>query len=94
MSSVLGLQRVCPRKSCPWPWPRTLCPRLHLWNKDFTSNYCCTVNKKRSRSFWKKKVFLIFFEGQNTVVVFLLVLRNLKVKLNLKFTSKVKINEA
>ena len=20
--SVLGLERVCPRKGCPWPWPR------------------------------------------------------------------------
>ena len=19
---VLGLERVCPRKGCPWPWPR------------------------------------------------------------------------
>ena len=24
---VLGLESVCPRKSCPWPWPRIfLCP--------------------------------------------------------------------
>ena len=40
MSSVLGLglERFCPRKGCPWPrfflcpwpWPRALCPRLHL----------------------------------------------------------------
>ena len=37
--SVLGLERVCPRKGCPWPWPRiflcpwprALCPRLHFW---------------------------------------------------------------
>ena len=35
--SVLGLESVCPRKSCPWPriflcpWPQALCPRLHLW---------------------------------------------------------------
>ena len=27
---VLGLERVCPRKGCLWPWPRVLCPRLHL----------------------------------------------------------------
>ena len=37
---VFGLERVCPRKGCPWPWPqiflcpwpwpRALCPRLHL----------------------------------------------------------------
>ena len=35
---VLGLERVCPPKGCPWPWPlfflcpwpRALCPRLHL----------------------------------------------------------------
>ena len=37
--SVIGLERLCPRKGCPWPriflcpwpWPRALCPRLHLW---------------------------------------------------------------
>ena len=24
---VLGLKKVCPRKGCPWPWPRIfLCP--------------------------------------------------------------------
>ena len=39
---VFGLESVCPRKDCPWPWPRffflcpwpwprALCPRLHLW---------------------------------------------------------------
>ena len=27
---VLGLESVCPRKGCPWPWPRALCPRLRL----------------------------------------------------------------
>ena len=35
---VLCLESVCPRKGCPWPWPRiflcswprALCPRLHL----------------------------------------------------------------
>ena len=41
---VLGLEKVCPRKGCPWPWPQIffvsldlvlasslgLCPRLHL----------------------------------------------------------------
>ena len=40
VSSVLGLERVCPQKVGPWPWPRiflspwpwsrTLCPRLRL----------------------------------------------------------------
>ena len=35
---VLGLERVCLRKGCPWPriflcpWPPALCPRLHLWS--------------------------------------------------------------
>ena len=37
--SVLGLERVCPRKGCPcpWPrivfcpWPRALCSRFHFW---------------------------------------------------------------
>ena len=41
---VLGLERVCPRKGCPWPWPRiflcpwprALCPRLHLCKKSVT----------------------------------------------------------
>ena len=38
--TVLGLESVCPRKGCPWPWPRiflcpwpwprALCPRLIL----------------------------------------------------------------
>ena len=36
---VLGLQRVCPRKGCPWPriffvslaLASSLCSRLHLW---------------------------------------------------------------
>ena len=39
---VLDLESACPRKGCPWPWPRifflcpwpwprALCPRLHLW---------------------------------------------------------------
>ena len=44
--SVLVQERVCSQKGgpwdcprvffflSPWPWPRTLCPRLHLW---FTS---------------------------------------------------------
>ena len=41
VSLVLGLERVYPRKGCPWPWlgfflcswpwPRALCPRLHLF---------------------------------------------------------------
>ena len=44
-----GLESVCPRKGCPWPWPRiflcpwpwALCPRLHLcvfvfWKLHFT----------------------------------------------------------
>ena len=30
---VLGVERVCPRKGCPWPWPRALCLRLHLCQK-------------------------------------------------------------
>ena len=36
VSFVLGLERACPRKGCPWPrtflcpWPQALCPRLHL----------------------------------------------------------------
>ena len=36
---VLGLERVCPREGCAWPWPRiflcpwprALCFRLHFW---------------------------------------------------------------
>ena len=34
---VLGLEMVCPRKGCPWPWPRALCPRLHLCIKTISS---------------------------------------------------------
>ena len=33
---VLGLESVCPRRGCPWPWPRALCPRLHLCILDYT----------------------------------------------------------
>ena len=40
---VLGLERVCPRKGCPWPWiflcpwPWALCSRLHLYLIDLVS---------------------------------------------------------
>ena len=27
---VLGLERVCPRKGCPWPWPRVFFVSLAL----------------------------------------------------------------
>ena len=27
---VLGLERVCPRKGCPWPWPRIFYVSLAL----------------------------------------------------------------
>ena len=48
---VLGLESVCPRKGCPWPWPRiflcpwpwprALCPRLHLcWEAIVYSTVC------------------------------------------------------
>ena len=43
MCLVLGLEKVCPRKGCPWPWiflcpwPRALCPRLHLCSKSLLS---------------------------------------------------------
>ena len=36
---VPGLESVCPRKGCPWPWPRALCPRLHLWFLSFIILY-------------------------------------------------------
>ena len=29
IGSVLGL--ILEIFLCPWPWPRALCPRLHLW---------------------------------------------------------------
>ena len=41
---VLGFEKVCPRKGCPWiflcpwPWPRALCPRLQLWLSTLSSN--------------------------------------------------------
>ena len=30
---VLDLERVCSRKGYAWPWPRALCPRLHIMHK-------------------------------------------------------------
>ena len=49
VSMVLGLESVCPRKGCPWlglgfflcpwPWPRALCPRIHLYYYLITSVY-------------------------------------------------------
>ena len=52
--SCLGIERICPRKGCPWPWlriflwpwPRTLCPQLHL---------CFAVCTTRTGSISKKK---------------------------------------
>ena len=49
--AVLGLERFCPRKGCPWswiflcswPWPRALCPRLHLCFLDLSKVFD-TVN--------------------------------------------------
>ena len=48
---VLGLESVCPRKGCPWPWPRIflcpwpwprgLCPRLHLCKLTFQKLAFC-----------------------------------------------------
>ena len=43
---VLGLERVCPQKGCPWPWiflcpwpwPLALRPRLHLWHFGWQAN--------------------------------------------------------
>ena len=53
---VLGLESVCPRKGCPWPWPRiflcpwpwprALCPRLHLW---YYSPFFTALNIKKQR---------------------------------------------
>ena len=48
---VLGLERVCPRKGCPWPriflcpwpWPRALCPRLHLC---VLAHHRCVINQQ------------------------------------------------
>ena len=50
---VLGLERVCSRKGCPWPriflcpwpWPRALCPRLHLWFCDSATNTIRTTER-------------------------------------------------
>ena len=56
---VLGLESVCPRKGCPWPWPRiflcpwpwprALCPRLHLW-------WTSTGSAISPFFFWTKRV--------------------------------------
>ena len=45
---VLGLERVCPQKGCPlpwpriflcaWPWPRALRPRRDLWYQISNTN--------------------------------------------------------
>ena len=48
---VLGLERVCPRKDCPWPWiflcpwPLALCPRFHLWFSRLGLCAFCTSKK-------------------------------------------------
>ena len=32
--SAVGLSLASDFFVCPWPWPRALCPRLHLWYLD------------------------------------------------------------
>ena len=56
---VPGLERVCPRKGCPWPriflcpWPWALCHRLHL---------CFTLSLYFWMSSWKvvNTKFIVF----------------------------------
>ena len=67
---VLGLEKVCPRKGCPWPWPRifflcpwprAFCPQFHLW----------WANMKKSfpkRGSPKLKLFNIFKKIHEMVV--------------------------
>ena len=61
---VLGLERFCPRKGCPWPWPRiflcpwlwprALCPRLHLCTSLLVINICLpTYGKIKTNCFQK-----------------------------------------
>ena len=62
---VLGLESVCPRKGCPWPWPRIfLCPwpwpralgsRLHLWSRQYShprNFYRCSDNSLSTTLFF------------------------------------------
>ena len=44
---------------CPWPWPRALCPRLHLWQiqqkkKDPSFKAIAAVVAQRLEILWKK----------------------------------------
>ena len=55
---VLGLESVCPRKGCPWPWPRiflcpwpwpqALCPRLHLCL--YSNRHCISLLRQVDKS--------------------------------------------
>ena len=39
---VLGLERVCPQKGCPWPWPQIfLCPWPCVLDSTSDFNQCC-----------------------------------------------------
>ena len=57
---VLGLERICPRKVGPWPqiclcpWPRTLGPRLHLWQQ----NAKLGVNNCNLHCHFERTIFL------------------------------------
>ena len=42
--AVLGLRFFL----CPWPWPRALCPRLHLWKKTYTKKKKRKLSVKHS----------------------------------------------
>ena len=68
---VLGLESVCPRKGCPWPWhriflcpwPRALCPRLHLCSVTTGRRamiYSSNLRKHHVLICAENKVFYIF----------------------------------
>ena len=71
--SVLGLERVCPRKGCPWPclgfflcpwpWPRAFCPRLHsdgsVSKKSRQGYLVCLTNSRNDLNYYRNLQSLI-----------------------------------
>ena len=53
--SCLGLERVCPRKGCRWPWPRIFCVLgLEPCVLDYTSACLASILKIRMLISWLK----------------------------------------
>ena len=67
---VLGLERVYPGKAvlgkdflCPWPWPRALCPRLHLCK--FSPNFCPKLGEEQKKKGLHSNLVRIFTQSLN-----------------------------